>query len=931
MTLLKNIDQLDPKAFIIIKNARVNNLKNLSVAIPRNKLIVITGVSGSGKSSLAFDTLFAEGQRMYVESLSSYARQFLSRMEKPEVDYIKGISPAIAIEQKVNTSNKRSTVGTSTEIYDYLKLLFARIGKTISPVSGNEVKKDTVSDVVDFIFQQKIDAKIYILAPILLQEKRTLKKELEILIQKGFTRVFVNNEVKFIEDCIAEKIETDEIYIVIDRLKNAEKNDDLEFRLSDSVQTAFLEGYGEGIILVNEREKHLFSDKFELDGINFEIPSVNLFTFNNPYGACKTCEGFGQVLGLDYDLIFPNKSLSVYEGVIAPWNTEKMNEWLKPLLKNGIKFDFPIHRPFTDLSNDEIQLLWDGNEYFKGLNDFFKEVEQHLYKIQYRVLYSRYRGRTACPDCKGTRIRKDANYIKINQKSIADIVLMPIHVALEFFRNLHLENNELKIATRLLTEIKHRLDYLNQVGLGYLTLNRLSSTLSGGETQRINLATSLGSSLVGSLYILDEPSIGLHPKDAQQLVGVLKKLRDLGNTVIVVEHDEETMKAADQIIDIGPEAGTHGGQLNFQGNFSELISKNNLTLTGKYLRNELQIDVPKFRRKAINYIEIKGVSENNLKNIDVKIPLNALTVVTGVSGSGKSSLIKKVLYPVLAKQMGLSFTETTGKYSSINGSINAFESIEFIDQNPIGKSSRSNAVTYTKAYDEIRNLMIKQPIAKANNYKASHFSFNVDGGRCEVCNGEGYTTVEMQFMADIQLLCEGCQGKRFKDTILEVTYNGKNIAQILDLTIQESLTFFEKEKKILDKLEPLQEVGLGYIKLGQSSSTLSGGEAQRVKLATFLNKKSNNKNILFLFDEPSTGLHFHDVAKLMKSINALVNLGHSVVIIEHNLDIIKCADWIIDIGPEGGEKGGKLLFQGTPEGLINVKESYTGQFLKEKL
>lgn len=931
METIKNIDNLDPRDYIIIKNARVNNLKNLSVAIPRNKMVVVTGVSGSGKSSLAFDTLFAEGQRMYVESLSSYARQFLSRMEKPEVDYIKGISPAIAIEQKVNTSNTRSTVGTSTEIYDYLKLLYSRAGKTISPVSGKQVKKDTVSDVTDFIFKQKLGTKTYIIAPLHLQESRTLKKEFEILLQKGFTRVLINNELKFVEDCIADKVKADEIFILIDRIKVSEKTEDLEFRISDSIQTAFTEGIGECYILFNESEKHYFSDKFELDGITFEIPSTNFFTFNNPYGACKTCEGFGHILGLDHDLIFPNKNLSVFEGAIAPWKTEKMGQWLKPLLKNGIKFDFPIHRSYCELSVEEKSVLWTGNEHFEGLNAFFKEVEANLYKIQYRVMYSRYRGRTICPDCQGSRLRKDANYVKIDGKSITDIVLMPIENALELFSNLKLDDNQTRIADRILKEVTSRLDYLNRVGLGYLTLNRLSNSLSGGETQRINLATSLGSALVGSMYILDEPSIGLHPRDAQKLVGVLKSLRDLGNTVIIVEHDEETMKSADQIIDIGPEAGVLGGELNFQGSFKELISKKNKTLTGQYLREELRIEVPKIRRKPINFIEIKGASENNLKDIDVKVPLNALTVVSGVSGSGKSSLIKKILYPAVAKQLGISINEKTGNHLSVNGNFELLETIEFIDQNPIGKSSRSNPATYTKAYDEIRSLMVKQPIAKANGYKPSHFSFNVDGGRCEICKGEGVTTVEMQFMADIQLQCEGCLGKRFKDNILEVKYKEKNITEILDLTIEESLMFFENQNKILDKLSPLFDVGLGYIQLGQSSSTLSGGEAQRVKLATFLNKKATNKNILFLFDEPSTGLHFHDVSKLMKSINSLIELGHSVVIIEHNLDIIKCADWIIDIGPEGGNKGGSLLFQGIPEELTNIKESHTGRFLKDKL
>ncbi len=930
----KDIDQLDAREFIVVKNARVNNLKNLSVAIPRNKLVVVTGVSGSGKSSLAFDTLFAEGQRMYVESLSSYARQFLSRMDKPEVDYIKGISPAIAIEQKVNTSNSRSTVGTSTEIYDYLKLLFARVGKTYSPISGNEVKKNSVSDVVDFIFDQKPGGKAFIVAPLVQTEKRPIRKELEILMQKGFARIYHKGSMEFIEDFQPKGVNIEDIEVLIDRvIIPEERSEEMEFRLSDSVQTALIEGLGTCVLILDGNKRTNFTDRFELDDMEFEEPTVNFFTFNNPYGACKTCEGFGQVLGLDYDLIFPDHSLSVYEGAIAPWRTEKMNAWLQPLLKNGIKFDFPIHRAYMDLTDQEKQILWEGNEYFEGLNAFFKEVEANLYKIQYRVMYSRYRGRTVCHDCKGSRLRKDAQYVKVGEKTITDIVLMPISESLGFFENLKLKSNELKIADRILAELRMRLSYLNRVGLGYLTLNRLSNTLSGGETQRINLATSLGSALVGSMYILDEPSIGLHPKDAKTLVGVLRSLQKLGNTVVVVEHDEETMQAADEIIDIGPEAGMLGGTLNFQGTFDQLVKNDKETLTGKYLRGELKIEVPEHRRKPINFIEILGASENNLRNIDVKIPLNALTLVTGVSGSGKSSLIKKILYPHLAKSFGLGSNDSPGKHKEIKGSLNLIEHVEFIDQNPIGKSSRSNPVTYTKAYDEIRSLMVAQPVAKAQSYKSSHFSFNVEGGRCEVCKGEGVTTVEMQFMADIQLQCEACLGKRFKDNILEVTYKGKNIADILDMTVNQSLEFFEGKKKICDKLQPLSDVGLGYIKLGQASSTLSGGEAQRVKLATFLNKKNSDKKILFLFDEPSTGLHFHDIAKLMISINSLVALGHTVVIIEHNLDIIKCADYIIDLGPDGGTGGGQLIFQGTPEDLIanHIKDSYTAQFLQDKI
>ena len=932
----KNIDTLDPKKHIIIKNARVNNLKNLSVAIPRNKLVVVTGVSGSGKSSLAFDTLFAEGQRMYVESLSSYARQFLSRMDKPEVDYIKGISPAIAIEQKVNTSNTRSTVGTNTEIYDYLKLLYARIGSTISPISGNKVKRDSVSDVVDFIAKLNEGTKLIITCPLIIGEERTLKKELEILLQKGFTRINVNNEVWFIEEVVEEKniklkdVEKSNPEILIDRIVTNPTDESLTFRLGDSVQTAFYEGHGTCFIDIVGDKKHQFSDKFELDGITFEEPSVNFFTFNNPYGACGTCEGFGHVLGIDEDLVIPNKNLSVSEDAIAPWKSEKMHQWVKPLLKNGAKFDFPIHRPINELTKEEYQLLWTGNEYFEGLNAFFKEVESQTYKIQYRVLLSRYRGRTVCPDCHGTRLRKDAGYVKVGGKNISELVLLPISDLSKFLSAVELTEHQQKIAKRIFDEIKHRVNYLERVGLGYLTLNRLSNTLSGGESQRINLSTSLGSSLVGSMYILDEPSIGLHPRDAERLVGVLQSLRDLGNTVVVVEHDEETMQAADQIIDIGPEAGRHGGELVFQGSFDDVL-KSGETLTSKYLNKKLEIEVPRKRRKWNQSIQILGARENNLKNIDVEIPLETLTVITGVSGSGKSTLVKKILYPAMAKMMGEGFGEKTGKFDKIEGDISQFESIEYIDQNPIGKSSRSNPVTYVKAYDEIRALFANQQLSKTNGYKASHFSFNVDGGRCETCKGEGEITVEMQFMADLHLKCEECDGKRFKEEIREVKYKEKSISDILELTIEEAIEFFEDKPKIVDKIKPLSDVGLGYIQLGQSSNTLSGGEAQRVKLASFLSKGKTTKKILFIFDEPSTGLHFHDINKLVNSFNALIDQGHSILVIEHNLDIIKCADWILDLGPEGGEKGGNLCFAGTPEDLVKEKDNYTGKFLKPKL
>jgi excinuclease ABC subunit A len=929
----QQLDSLDPKKFIIIKGARVNNLKNLSVAIPRNHLIVVTGLSGSGKSSLAFDTLFAEGQRMYVESLSSYARQFLGRMEKPEVEYIKGVSPAIAIEQKVNTRNPRSTVGTSTEIYDYLKLLFARVGITYSPVSGNIVKRDTITDVLNFVNGLKEDEKIQILAPLKIREGRTVEKELDLLLQKGFTRITINSELKDIEEVLSKKsaLKKAEINILIDRAVVKHDDEDNTFRISDSVQTAFFEGEGDCIIDIPGKKQHTFSDRFELDGIIFEEPSINLFSFNNPYGACKTCEGFGRVLGIDEDLVFPDKSMSVYEGVIAPWRSEKMSKWQEPLVKNGIKFDFPIHRSYNELSDEEKQLLWTGNKYFDGLDDFFKYLEAKTHKIQYRVMLSRYRGRTVCPDCKGTRLRKDASYVKIAGKSITDIVLMPVSKAIEFFQTVKLSDHERKVAQRILTEIMNRLQYLEKVGLGYLNMNRLSSTLSGGEFQRIKLATSLGSALVGSMYILDEPSIGLHPRDTGKLIEVLKALRDMGNTVIVVEHEEEVMRAADQIIDIGPDAGSHGGHLIFQGNIDEMDDAVE-SHTAQYLLGKESIALPKHRRAWSDFIEIKGARENNLKNINVKFPLNTLTMITGVSGSGKSTLVKKILYPAMQKIKG-SMGEFTGKFDRIGGGIDAITQVEFVDQNPIGKSSRSNPVTYVKAYDLIRQLYADQPVAKARAYKPGHFSFNVEGGRCEICQGEGTVTIEMQFMADIHLKCEGCNGNRFKQEVLDVQYNGKAINEVLDMTLEDSLEFFKDKPRIMEKLKPLNDVGLGYIRLGQSSSSLSGGEAQRVKLASFLGKGQSGpkEHILFVFDEPTTGLHFHDIKKLLAAINALVEQGNSVIIIEHNVDMIKCADWIIDLGPEGGENGGIVIFEGTPEDLVKEKNNHTARYLKEKL
>jgi excinuclease ABC subunit A len=942
------LDELDSKKYIIIKRARVNNLKNLSVAIPRNQLVVITGLSGSGKSSLAFDTLFAEGQRMYVESLSSYARQFLGRMEKPDVDYIRGVSPAIAIEQKVNTRNPRSTVGTTTEIYDYLKLLFARIGTTYSPVSGKEVKRDTVTDVVNAINKLSAGTRIMIACPLEIKKGKKIQEELNLLLSKGFARVLANGEVKFIEELLNSPVEAAKttkgkkgktavpkppdlkFEILIDRASVNAEDEDTVFRISDSVQTAFYEGHDECMVYAEGHKPMHFSDRFELDGIVFTEPSVNFFSFNNPFGACRTCEGFGKILGIDEDLVIPDKSLSVYEGAIAPWRSDVMSEWAKPLLKHGIKFDFPIHRPYNELTEKEKRLLWDGNQYFEGIHAFFKYLESKMHKIQYRVLLSRYRGRTTCPDCRGTKLRKDAQYVKIADTSITDIVLMPIEEALVFFEKLKLNAYDKKVSDRILTEIRSRLEYMVKVGLGYLTLNRVTSTLSGGEYQRIKLATSLGSALVGSMYILDEPSIGLHPKDTARMVEVLKSLRDLGNTVIVVEHEEEIMRAADQIIDIGPDAGAHGGELVFQGSLKQLNGKIK-SHTVDYLTGKEIISVPSIRRKWKDSVTIVGARENNLKNLTVKFPLGALTVVTGVSGSGKSTLIKKILYPALGRING-TVAESPGKYDKLEGDVSRITQIEFVDQNPIGKSSRSNPISYVKAYDVIRQLYADQPISQQRGYKPSTFSFNVEGGRCDTCEGEGEIKVEMQFMADIFLNCESCHGKRFKQETLEVEYKGKNIADVLDMTIEEALEFFKDKKGVYDKILPLYDVGLGYVKLGQSSNSLSGGEAQRVKLASFLGKNSMEGNILFIFDEPTTGLHFHDISKLLKAINALVDQGHSVIVIEHNLEVIKCADWIIDLGPEGGEKrGGQLMFAGTPEDLVKKGKGYTADFLKGKL
>ncbi|MDX1362947.1 MAG: excinuclease ABC subunit UvrA [Arenibacter latericius] len=925
MTALKDIN---PKHNIIIKGAKLHNLKNIDVVIPRNKLVVITGLSGSGKSSLAFDTLYAEGQRRYVESLSSYARQFLGKLDKPKVDYIRGIAPAIAIEQKVNSTNPRSTVGTTTEIYDYLKLLFARIGKTYSPISGKEVKKHTVTDVLEHIKKFEEGTKLLLLAPIKVSEDRDPIKSLQLFSKQGFARILYQGEVLRIDDDIKDIGR--EFHLVVDRIIFKD-NEDFYNRLGNAIDTAFFEGKGECIIqeLSTGNTTH-FSNKFELDGLSFLEPNVHLFSFNNPYGACPTCEGYGDVIGIDEELVIPNTSLSVYENAIYPWRGESMGKHRDKLVNTAYKFDFPIHKPWYQLSQEQKELVWEGNSYFTGLNKFFEKLEEKSYKIQNRVMLSRYRGKTKCTTCKGKRLRKETDYVKVAGKSISDLVELPIENLIAFFSDLKLNANDEKIATRLLKEIESRLGFLNNVGLNYLTLNRKSNSLSGGESQRINLATSLGSSLVGSMYILDEPSIGLHPKDTENLIVVLKALRDLGNTVIVVEHDEDIMKAADEVIDIGPKAGTHGGEVVAQGTLAQICKSK--SLTADYLNGTKEIAVPKKRRTFKNHIEIKGARENNLKNIDVTFPLNVLTVITGVSGSGKSTLVKRLLYPLVLKEIG-GFGEKAGQFTSINGNFKTLKNVEYVDQNPIGRSSRSNPVTYIKAYDDIRNLFSSQKLSKLRGYQPKHFSFNVEGGRCEKCKGEGEITVEMQFMADVHLECETCNGKRFKKEVLEVKFEDANIDNILNMTIDDAVDFFERnnQSKIVNKLKPLQDVGLGYVTLGQSSSTLSGGEAQRIKLASFLVKGTTKDKTLFIFDEPTTGLHFHDIKKLLKSFDALLSKGHSIVVIEHNLDLIKCADYIIDLGPQGGEKGGHLLAQGVPEIVAENKESYTATYLKEKL
>ncbi|MDP4210974.1 MAG: excinuclease ABC subunit UvrA [Bacteroidota bacterium] len=932
-------DTNNTKNFIVIRGARVNNLKNINISIPRNKLLVITGLSGSGKSSLAFDTVYAEGQRRYVESLSSYARQFLGRINKPDVDFIDGIPPAIAIEQKVNTRNPRSTVGTSTEIYDYLKLLYARIGVTYSPISGEVVKKDSVTDVVNYITTFEEDTSILILCPLKRLRDKHFHQYLELLLNQGTNRIEIDGHVERLDDVLKKYTsftDSQQINLVIDRIRVSHDDESLS-RYADSIQTAFNEGLGECIIRLMDdasfKPRH-FSNRFERDGMEFEEPNEHMFSFNNPYGACQRCEGYGKIIGIDEDLVVPDKSLSVYQEAVACWKGESMSSYKDYFISQSARFDFPIHRPYCDLTDEQRDLLWNGKKGVEGINDFFAYLEEKRYKIQNRVMIARYSGKTTCPDCKGSRLRKDAGYVKIYCKSIQELVLMPVDELYTFFKGIKLTEHQESVASRILIEILNRLEFLNNVGLGYLTLNRLSSTLSGGESQRINLATSLGSSLVGSLYILDEPSIGLHSRDTMLLIGVLRKLQQLGNTVLVVEHDEDIMRAADEIIDIGPLAGRLGGEVVFQGTHQEL-EKSDRSLTAHYLTGKEKIDVPKMRRKWNNFLEITGARENNLKRINVKFPLNVLCAITGVSGSGKSTLVRNILYASVSRHFN-NYNEKTGMFDILKGDLRALKGVEFVDQNPIGKSSRSNPVTYSKAYDEIRKLFSELPLSKQGNLKPAHFSFNVDGGRCEECQGEGEIKVEMQFMADVKLVCESCHGQRFKEEVLDVKYRGKSIFDILEMTVEEAIEFFAEkgsstEKKIIQKLQPLADVGLGYVKLGQSSSTLSGGESQRVKLASFLTQEKSLEPTLFIFDEPTTGLHFHDIRKLLDAFNALVENGHSIIVIEHNMEVIKCADWVIDLGPEGGKAGGNIVFEGTPEDMLKCKESYTAKYLAGKL
>ena len=925
---MKKGKDLSPKDHILIQGAKLHNLKDIDVAIKRNSFTVITGLSGSGKSSLAFDTLYAEGQRRYVESLSSYARQFMGRLNKPKVDQIKGIAPAIAVEQKVIASNPRSTVGTKTEIYDYLKLLYARIGTTYSPISGTAVKKDRVSDVVDFLVSQEEGSKFLLLTTPQHQD-RSPKERIDILIQQGYARIFTKEGMQRI-DSLGEKLPK-EFELVVDRVIIRKDDEDFNNRLADAIDVAFFEGGGRCEVLdLDNNTRTAFSNKFEADGMQFLEPNVHLFSFNNPYGACPKCEGYGDILGIDPELVIPNTGLSVYEEAIAPWRGSAFKKYYKDLINNAYHFDFPLHKPYFELSEEHKQLLWNGNSYFKGLHHFFKKLEAKNYKIQNRVLLSRYRGKTSCTACNGTRLRPESAYVKINGKSLSDLVHLPLDEVASFFAETSFTEHETAIASRLLIEINTRLSFIQDVGLGYLSLNRKSNTLSGGESQRINLATSLGSSLVGSMYILDEPSIGLHSRDNDRLIKILQQLNRLGNTVIVVEHDEEIMRAADAIIDIGPEAGSLGGEVVAQGDFETVLQQD--TLTARYLNGTEEIAVPQARRSSSQQLIVKGARENNLKNIDVAIPLNTLTVITGVSGSGKSTLVKKILYPALQRELDI-FVEKPGQFSGLEGDYSSIKRVEYIDQNPIGRSSRSNPVTYIKAYDDIRSLFSQQSLSKARGFMPKHFSFNVDGGRCDGCKGEGTVTIEMQFMADVVLECEHCKGKRFKKEVREILFEGQSIDQVLDMTVDDAIAFFEahKQDKLAKKLAPLQQVGLGYVTLGQSSATLSGGEAQRIKLASFIGKGATKDKILFIFDEPTTGLHFHDIKKLLTSFEALLDKGHSLLVVEHNMDLIKCADYIIDLGPEGGVKGGTLVGAGTPEELVKIKTSYTGQYLKGKL
>lgn len=913
---------------ISIQGAKLHNLKNISVDIPRHKLVVITGLSGSGKSSLAFDTLYAEGQRRYVESLSSYARQFLGRLDKPKVDAIKGIAPAIAIEQKVNATNPRSTVGTATEIYDYLKLLFARIGTTYSPISGLEVKRDQVSDVVDVIKSMPLGTRLLLLAPIQLEPNRTLTDKLSVLAQQGFSRVLDHNKMVKINEVTATN--TEDLYLIVDRVVTAEDEDFLN-RLADAVQIAFYEGKGSLVLKeVDQDHTHEFSNRFERDGMSFLEPNIHLFSFNNPFGACPKCEGYGDIIGIDPELVIPNTGLSIYDNAIFPWRGESMSYHRDQLVNHAYEFDFPIHKPIHELTPQQYELLWTGNRYFMGLNDFFAELEAKNYKIQNRVMLSRYRGKTICNECKGTRLRSEAAYVKIDGYNLQALMNLPIEELTPIIEKLELTEYQQNVSKRLLTEIKNRLSFLQDVGLGYLTLNRKSNTLSGGESQRINLATSLASSLVGSMYILDEPSIGLHPKDTERLIGVLKKLRDLGNTVIVVEHDEDIMRAADHIIDIGPEAGRFGGSVMAEGPIAEILNK--AGLTADYLSGRLVIEIPKNRRNTQKKIVLEGARQHNLKNVTATFPLGQMTAVTGVSGSGKTTLVKRILYPALQRQL-TGYGDKPGAFDKLSGDLNALHHIEFVDQNPIGRSSRSNPVTYIKAYDDIRKLFADQKLSTLRGYKTKHFSFNVDGGRCDQCKGEGEVTIEMQFMADVHLECEACKGQRFKKEVLEIRVDDRSIFDVLSMTVDEAIEFFEGrgDKKIVQKLMPLQDVGLGYVQLGQSSSTLSGGEAQRIKLASFLVKGETKEKTLFIFDEPTTGLHFHDINKLLGSFYALLDKGHTVVVVEHNMDVAKCADHIIDLGPEGGKKGGEIVAQGSPHEVIKVTKSLTAPFLKERL